>query len=275
MVDINCFNDQGETKLIQSVQKNNYDMVKMLIENNANTKLRSIPSNFTAAMLSDDVEIIKLLIDSVDEVDDDGNSILHYFAIDQDYKAIEILIKNGASYDIKNEEGNTAKDICNKPEIFTDFEYGSMFLETREINFAKMLLEEKKVNINYVNKDNETKLFQAVRFNDVKMVQFLVDNGINQFIRNIYGMVAVNSIHIDIKIVRILKDSVNEQDNKGNTMLHRNIDRGCTFVKKVIELGAKYDIVNLEGKTAKDLYDVFPVTNETRTQLINRLLDEM
>eukprot|EP01083_Nonionella_stella_P277064 941928_1 len=64
-----------------------------------------------------DIQYIKSLIDtktlSVNDVDDEGYSLLHYAACNGVYEVVQLCISLGADVTIKNEEGCTALDDAN------------------------------------------------------------------------------------------------------------------------------------------------------------------
>lgn len=124
------------------------------------------------------------------------------------------------------------------------------FISTDSINYATYLIDVKGVNINSVRKrDGFSKLHHAVDNNNIDMVKFLVERGIDQKIKNNEGRVAAR-LESTQEIWNILIDNINEPDNDGNTLLH--FCSNISDIKFLIAKGARYDIKNKEGKTAAD-----------------------
>lgn len=261
-VDINSVNDRGWSKLHIACYHNNVEMVKMLLKYNINRDIK-LPGKQLAVMLSTNLEIIKLLITYVNIADNDGDTLLHYLARKEEYDTIMALLKMNVKYNIKNKVGKTAKDVCDKPEIFDIFELESKFLNTNEIDYAEYLITEKKVNINCVDISGCTKLHKSIVFNDIEMVKMLVKYGIDQFVKDNMGAAAIHYAKSN-NAFEILKDSINVVDSNENTLLHYN-RLTKEDIKCLLNLGAKYDIENKQGKVARETtysshIDLFPVT---------------
>ena len=133
--------------------------------------------------------------------------------------------------------------------MFTDDE--QHFLNTNNVRFAE-LLTGIIPNINICTKFG-TKLHDACNDDDYEMAKMLVDKGINIYIKNSEGKVAIFDTN-DHKIIDLLFDSINETDNNNNTKLHYLIKSyDFDIARYIIQKGARLDIKNLEGKTVKDL----------------------
>jgi ankyrin repeat protein len=100
-VDVNCVHPaSGWTKLHQACSCDNIEVVKVLLKYNVDQTIKTTNLQQTAAMLTNDIEIIKLLIKTIDEVDKDGDTVLHYLDRRKNYNAIDTLIAMGVKCDI-------------------------------------------------------------------------------------------------------------------------------------------------------------------------------
>lgn len=118
--------------------------------------------------------------------------------------------------------------------------------------YVKLLIEQGK-NINVkMDTDGWTLLHYAVKRCDVEQVRYLIDNGADQFVKDIKGNVPANFYTNRKEIYTILKDSIDIPDNKNKTLLFR-LNMDTKTMGHLISLGAK--TTNDEGES---IYDKFP-----------------
>ena len=108
----------GLTPLHYACQKGARDIVKLLIENNADVNMASntsVTPLHLAARLGNQ-EIIQSLIDAgadINATDKEGKSVLIYSVLAKKVEAAKYLISNGADASVKDNENRTALDYAN------------------------------------------------------------------------------------------------------------------------------------------------------------------
>lgn len=231
-----------------------------------------------------------------------GGTKLHMATFYRLEEMVEMLVKNGIDQFIKNNEGEVAANTTSTYNIYNllkdSFNEGKVtvldkiikykqydaakfviscvgakvsiehFMKIENVDFARWLIESGHININCQDKNNRTRLHKAVEGLEDTMVEMLVEKGIDQKIKDNEGNVAVNCNSFQA-IWNILKDNINEPNNKGETVLYRIVSYTPFYtdnIKFLISIGAKYNIVNKEGKTAYELCNdkgIFPRTLDT------------
>ncbi len=170
--------------------------------------------NFIVYLLSlDDPKI------DLNNVDDNLNTIMHHSEVTSNDTIAEKLIDAGADVTIKNAKGETflcnaalrgeqakklvelalqkGADVNSKVNqdntIFIELMKTFAQLPHHEVDRRRNLLEMAKLIINYggdidaVNADHETALFQAIRARDFTLISYLLKLGVNPNIINKYG----------------------------------------------------------------------------------------
>ena len=127
---INKIDKIGYTSLYYAVDFKNLDMVELLLKYGAKISFKPNPSitpiHYIAIHKNGDVGVkllnvfIKYSV-NINEQDIYNDTPLHIATMTNNYKIAETLIKNGASFDIKNNDGKTALDIA-KEEKYTEIE---------------------------------------------------------------------------------------------------------------------------------------------------------
>ena len=118
---INKIDKIGYTSLYYAVDFKNLDMVELLLKYGAKISFkpnpRITPIHYIAIHKNGDVGVkllnvfIKYSV-NINEQDYHLDTPLHIATLRNDYKIAEALIENGASFDIKNNDGKTALDIA-------------------------------------------------------------------------------------------------------------------------------------------------------------------
>lgn len=139
------------------------------------------------------------------------------------------------------------------------------FMHTHDLEYARWLIETGKVNVNYQDKDGNTKLMRAVKEGELDMIKMLLEKGADMKLKNQVGDFAMCywNHRNSQEIWTLLKDNIDMKNARGETVLHMLVNTVDDNVKFLIELGADYKIPNNDGKTAYDLCknkSLFPKT---------------
>lgn len=189
--------DYDYTPLMIAALRNDYDMVKFLVEKGADVNAKTdseYKSVVTPLLLSLDYEHIE-------------------FRYDENSSVAEFLINNGADINVTNEDGETPLMYASK---------------LHNIKVVELLIQ-KGANINAFNNYGNTALIYGV--NNLEIVKLLVENGADV---NFYkgGSTALISAceysherNIDVIKYLVSKNAnINAQDNEGDTALNKTLD---------------------------------------------------
>ena len=238
-------NTEKYTALIKSVQKTNYEISKLLIENNANVnikyEIKSLPSE----------QYLKL-------------TALEIAAESNDYEIVKLLVDNGANVD---ENSYFTRDSFEEYKIFTlmtacvngNLEMVKLFIENGADINSKGLL------------GDETALIVAANSGKKDIVKYLIENGADVNTKcsvykytDGYTALMFASIRGYYEIVEILLDNkadINATTDLGRTALMELLlgfmnglpESGLyETVKILIDRGADIKIKDEDGKTALD-----------------------
>nr|QBK87199.1 MAG: ankyrin repeat protein [Marseillevirus LCMAC201] len=111
----------GNTALMWAVDRENYDIVKLLVDNNANLDLQN-KNEDTALMMAvfiNNFDIVKLLVDNNANLDIQkkyGNTALMLAVFINNFDIVKLLVDNNANLDLQK-DGNTALDIAKKKNL--------------------------------------------------------------------------------------------------------------------------------------------------------------
>ena len=218
-----------------------------------------------------DVEHAKALVDAGADINvknKGGETPLYKACFNDNFELVKFFIENGADKNnicwvtankIKRylvQAGCPAGETLIK-EFGTDEQKKDLVITFEDAckNFDNTKLYIKQGgDINKQNSRGFTLLCYAVESDQIEWVKFLIENGIDQFIKDKTGSVASMFDTTEKEIYTILKDSINVPDDNGNTLLHLAASKnGYTLIKHLISIGAKFDIVNNYGKTAIEL----------------------
>ena len=178
----------GFTPLHHACKKGARDIVKLLLENNADANMASnasiTPLHFAARLGNQ--EIIQCLLDAgadINATDKDGKSVLIYSVLARKVEAAKYLIAKGADTAVKDNNNRTAVDYANAlglpyflTEVSTDSmgetdAFGNTPLHQAGFNgqseVIKVMLAKGEADVNAVNNDGETPLFVAVNSNHI------------------------------------------------------------------------------------------------------------
>lgn len=188
----------GFTPLHHACKKGARDIVKLLVENNADVNAASntsiTPLHFAAS--TGNQEIIACLLDAgadVNATDKEGKSVLIYSVLAKKVEAAKFLIAKGADVAVRDNDSRTAVDYANAlglpyfiAEVSLDTlgetdSYGNTPLHQSCYNgqseVVKVVLARGDADVNAVNDDGHTPLFIAVRKDNVYVSELLLDAG--------------------------------------------------------------------------------------------------
>jgi ankyrin repeat protein len=118
--------------------------------------------------------------------------------------------------------------------------------------YAKLYIEQKNDINAKMDNDGWTLLHYAVKKGDIERVRYLIDNGADQFVKDLKGNVPANIYSNRKEIYSILKDSINIPNNENKTLLFR-LSTDIRLMEHLISLGAK--TINDNGES---IYDKIP-----------------
>ncbi len=223
--DINKKDIHGRTKLQDSVMLGDHEMAKILIEHGAdiNSKDNKGQNILYDALSYGHIDFIEYLLTlkelDINNIDKENNNILHHaFALSNDEVALK-LIKNGASPNHRNKEGNTYLSIIAQRgiEAFNIIEVAlenGFDINSRVANKNTILMEvlsalsnidpadeakrnsllsmskkliEIGLDINAVNENNEHALFQTIKSSELQSTLMLLEKKIDVNLQNKNG----------------------------------------------------------------------------------------
>ena len=144
------------------------------------------------------------------------------------YELIEVLIENGVSVNVKDEDGRTPLIIA------CDYDNSKL---------AKLLIEN-GANVNAKNKNETTPLILVCYHNNYDLVKLLIDNGAGINVKDSYGNTPLSIAYekCDSKIVKLLVENgadVNVKDRFGSSLLASACrKKDFKIVKLLVENGA-------------------------------------
>ena len=181
--DINAVDTDGKTPLnllfeslvsLEEPSKEQIALVNLFIQNGAKIN-PSIKTNGEKTLLhqTKSAKLAKLIIAQgvdVNSKDENGNTLLHFAVLKENYELLNLLIQNNADLNMKNKEGEAPLNLA----IGLRYRGG---IYSPEI--AKLLINN-GADINVKNPiGNLSLLHFAVKENDKKFINFLLDKGIN------------------------------------------------------------------------------------------------
>lgn len=187
-------------------------------------------------------EIVKFIIDKapfgINHQDKDGHTALTRALEHLHIETAEVLIKNGANLDLKNENG------------FTALIYAARY---NHIRIAKLLLE-RNANLDIQSKIGKTALIFASEMCHYDIIELLVNKGANKHLKDIFGDTAstiVNMKHSVIPNLLLKPELLNHQDENGDTLLIE----ACRYTHEydvflLMNKGFDFFIENNKGESA-------------------------
>jgi len=228
----------GETLLMRACKENQKELVKLVLEHEANANEKSKFGNtpLMYACENNCEEIVKLLVElhcDINARNKLGLSALDKTCMSNNYSIFKYLIESGASID-------RSHDKFKKTLLMMACEYGNF-------EMVKYLVEnENDTNIHSTDAKNRTALFYACEKGKYKEMEYLIQHGSNINMKSKYGetvlLIACENGYD--KIVKLLLDhqcEINQHGKYGETELIRACkNNNITIIKYLIE--AKVDI---------------------------------
>ncbi|XP_021712114.1 uncharacterized protein LOC5564954 isoform X2 [Aedes aegypti] len=232
------------TPLHTAAGKGNIEMVKLLIDHNANIDTKDdegcTPLHY--ASRNGNLEMVKLLIDNranVDTTQNEGWTPLHYASQNGHIDVVKLLIDNRANVDTTQNEGCTPLHKA---------------AENGHLDVVKLLIDN-KANVDTAQSEGWTPLHYASRNGNLELVKLLIDNRANVDTAQYEGWTPLHyaSRNGQLDVVKLLIDNranVDTTQNEGCTPLHYASQNGnLELVKLLIDNRANVDTAQYEGWT--------------------------
>lgn len=279
---INCEDRHGNSLLSYSIQFNQYEIVKFLLEHkaipdpigeyclvsplikaievgnhkitelllsfraNPNITVKNSPLPLNLAIIKNDVNTIASLLEfganPTLQEYMTGNTSLHYVANVGALDVVAELIKRGATINVVNNFNETPLHIASRHGYFDLVRYFVL----------------NGTDINAVNSLNQTPLHLACKTNSIDVIGFLILHNAKVNTEDYYKTtplheaVSIGNVNI-IKMLLYNNASINAQNNYGSTPLHiAAIHNHREVIDLLIRCGACPYIKDAEGKTPGD-----------------------
>jgi ankyrin repeat protein len=204
---IECAKEQGKLIDLHAVDKFNRNAVhyaayyrcnnsiKYLADQGVDLNSIETTDGYTPMHLAayqDNADVLETLFSvgvKVDNSRDDiGKTTLGKAAFHGNTASLEILLQNGADPNEVDKDGSILHNAA-----------GSNNLETVQ---ALVKNEYTRVNLNVLNKNRETAIYNAINVGNLEIVKFLLESGVNTCTSNVYGQTPLYSAkqwnHLDI-----------------------------------------------------------------------------
>lgn len=224
-IDVNAVDEIGFSPLHYSCKKGYKDIVKLLLEKDADATLISNQSitPLHMAMIPGNKEIVQMLVDAgadVNATDKEGKTPLIYGIEAKKVEAVKFLIGLGADVSIMDNKNNTALDYANAfgltqlieemsaPDMYTADSFGntplhqSCFNEQSEV--VNAMLKRSEVDVNAVNNDKMTPLFIAVMRDNLLIAETLLKAGADPNLKDNKGNSPLH-LHQEMRMSQLLR----------------------------------------------------------------------
>ncbi|GHM58644.1 MAG: hypothetical protein sL5_07220 [Candidatus Mesenet longicola] len=247
--------------------------------------LESINKVFSAVRQSDEHSIVTALVRTLSELSSQAKSIavnahdkehktpLHYVAQTGNKAPVVILINNGASIDVIDNQKKTPLDLApeDSPAHLLLKDISNMFGALRsgnygEIQITKQILQSNKIfNIAVKARDSNSMTYLHYIINlfgdyGIEEVRSAIENKADINAQDQYGYTPLHIAALrkgSLGIADLLIDSranIFSTSNDGNTILHVAAGNDCKeMVKLLLKKGVCFDVENNSGKTPLDL----------------------
>lgn len=178
---------QDSTILHEAVNKDNIEMVKLLVENGVDVNKENEYSYtpLHLAVEKNNIEIVRFLVENKANVNSENeysSTPLHLAVSKNNIEMVRLLVENGADVNKENENSNTPLHLA---------------VDKDNIEMVRFLVEN-KADINKQNKYKDTPLLRAVYRdnknmikNGIEIVKFLLESGANIHKKDKYNKTAL------------------------------------------------------------------------------------
>lgn len=209
-----------------------------------------------------------IMLTDINELDKDGNTILHIASYHSSLKCIPLIFGKGASVNKQGQLGYTPLHIS---------------VVTENIKLIQMLISEYNANTEICDCNGETPLHKAVRMNNPIIVDYLVENGANmKHVSEKFGQAPLQiacgcegmSLAAKVLISKLGKD-INEQFNEGLNALHMSALTNLSDVATYLldEQNINPNLCSRNGFRALDLSLISNSKDTAKVLLKSRSID--
>lgn len=192
-IDINQTNESGQTPLLVATKRNHFEIAKFLIENGATLNCTSNHGDFPISIAADlgYLKILKLLVEHGANIDKQtfyGETPVWHASCKGEIEVVRFLYEQKAD--------------CLKPSSFGTSPI-LIAIQHNRLAVVRFFVE-KRIGIN----DKEKLLENAVKFNHLDIVKFLVSNGFDQLDVLLAAKVMAKTSQSSNEIIKFLSDSI-------------------------------------------------------------------
>jgi ankyrin repeat protein len=242
----NIRRNEGLAPIHYAVMENHYGLVMFLLEKKIDINLKTT-SGATAlheAVRMGNTDIISTLINNGADVnarDAGGNTPLHVgIPSDVFFDVLSMFLSKGADVNIRDEHGDTPLHIA-------------VMIDSPPESVQLLLNAGSDVYIRNIN--GKTPLYLAVQERRAALIPLLLSSGSEIFAADNNGItpfdISAKANNGTLNLL-ITKDTVNQRDNSGNTILHSAVKSSVSLdqIARILDHNAFIDSRNRDGDTA-------------------------
>ena len=255
--------DGANPEVVQAMIANGCDI--NYVNNHGKTLLsEACGANRMKVDLTKKKAYVQLLLDNgldVNRKSDSGNSILHEAVNDADIEIIQLLLDQGADPNAANNEGKTPYSILINDKMKMDV--AQQMAEIYPPDFDVETSNKSDLFFDYVSsyspKKEDLEFFQMHGANPDK-----INEDVYGKTKTVWDVVVEKDFDFFEAFVDAFQPNVNQQDDSGNTLLHKVCAYNVNFqqdkvkdtyrkTKKLIAMGADVSLLNTSDEKAIDL----------------------